>query len=191
MTPHTVCEGYFITRRHAAGGDRDETFRPRRVIELAAIEDFDEIIRTNEERLMRYATEMTGSPEDARDIVQNTLLKAWNAYRAGSRPEHPKAWLFRIAHNEIANHLRGKRVRRDVHRTIVLNLPTRESDAFLVQEVFRAVLKLPEPYREALSLHYFHGLSLAETAEVLDIPLGSAKTLVARGLQMIRREVRE
>lgn len=153
---------------------------------------FEQLVRENEDRILRYAAEMTGSLEDARDMVQTCLMKAWNVYKEGARPENARAWLYRITHNEIANLLRSKRVRREVHQTIVLQIP-QDKDAALLQnlasETFQAVQALREPFKEAISLHYFHGLSLQETAGVLACPIGTAKTLVARGLQMLRKQL--
>jgi len=156
----------------------------------AARAAFEEMVRDNEERILRYAAEMTGSVEDARDMVQTCLLKAWNVYKEGARPDNARAWLYRITHNEIANLLRSKRIRREVHQSIVLQIPQDKDAAvlhMLASESFLAVQRLDEPYKEAISLHYFHGLSLQETAGVLGCPIGTAKTYVARGLQTLRK----
>jgi RNA polymerase sigma-70 factor (ECF subfamily) len=59
----------------------------------------------------------------------------------------------------------------------------------ILPKAFDAVRRLRDPYREAISLHYFHGLSLQETAEVLKVPIGTVKTLVARGLKALRKEL--
>jgi RNA polymerase sigma-70 factor (ECF subfamily) len=113
-------------------------------------------------------------------------------YKEGARPDNPRAWLYRITHNEIANLLRSKRIRREVHQTIVLQIPQDKDEASLqnlASETFQAVQALREPFKEAISLHYFHGLSLQETAGVIGCPVGTLKTYVARGLQLLRKQL--
>lgn len=150
---------------------------------------FEDLARRFGAELMRYTYEKTGSLADAADIVQRVYLKGWGAWRSGARPENPRAWLYRIAHNEVANHLRRRRTGLRILRVAARSSGPDEPDARLsaeLRETAEAVRALPAPYADAVLLHYLQGLSIGETAQVLGVPAGTAKSQIARGLNLLR-----
>jgi RNA polymerase sigma-70 factor (ECF subfamily) len=150
--------------------------------------EFEELAQAFGPELVRYAYEKTGSLDDAADMVQSALLKAWTVYSQGARPDHPRAWLYRIVHNESFNFRRQSRRRGPATSEIV------EPDSLLsaeLRETAEAVRELPSPFNDAIALHYLQGLSISEMAEVLDIPEGTAKSQIARGLELLRKKLGE
>jgi RNA polymerase sigma-70 factor (ECF subfamily) len=149
--------------------------------------DLDQLARQYGPELVRYAHERTGSLDDAADIVQAAFLKAWTSFRQGTRPEHPRAWLYRIVHNEASNYRRGS------GRQKRAALPPGASpDGLLTseaRETVDAVRALPPPFGDAIILHYLQGLSISETADVLGVPEGTAKSQIARGLELLRERI--
>jgi len=148
--------------------------------------EFDVLARRYQDELVRYAHERTGRMEDAADIVQGSLLKAWQVFCEGARPDNPRAWLYRIVHNEASNFRRGESRRKN------LALPAVPPDTLLsaeARETAEAVRALPSPFGEAIVLHYLQGLSIAETAEALGVPLGTAKSQIGRGLELLRERI--
>jgi RNA polymerase sigma-70 factor (ECF subfamily) len=159
-----------------------------------ARQQFDGLAKHLGAELIRYAFETSRNLEDARDIVQRALLKAWAAFREGSRPQNPRAWLYRIVHNEAANHARGGRVRREAAALRIPGGRTESPDHRLsaeLGEILEAIRALPSPFRDSVVLHFMQNLSIAETAEVLDVPLGTAKSQIARGLEQLRSRLGE
>ena len=59
------------------------------------------------------------------------------------------------------------------------------------REVYSAVLSLPAKYRAAIHLHYFEGLSVAEMAQMLDVPEGTVKSQLSRGRALLRDMLKE
>jgi RNA polymerase sigma factor (sigma-70 family) len=138
---------------------------------------------------------LLGAGEEADDVVQEAFVKAFrhlSRFRAGE-PFGP--WLLRIVANETRNLTRSRRRR----EALTLRLGTAESggtaaggpvDEVLAAErrarLVAAVGALPDRERQALVCRYFLDLSEAETAQVLDWPLGSVKSRTARALNRLR-----
>ena len=150
-------------------------------------EAFDALARRHAPELVRYAHNRAGNLDDARDIVQGALLKAWGAWQEGSRPDQPRAWLYRIVHNELVNHTRSQNVRSRRFAPTATNPD--ELLGIETRETIEAVRKLPPPFGEVIALHYLQGLSIVETARVLGVPEGTAKSQLARGLDQLREKL--
>jgi RNA polymerase sigma-70 factor (ECF subfamily) len=149
---------------------------------------FEEIVRRFGPELVRYAYERLGSMEDARDVAQAAMMKAWKAFSEGAEPDSPRAWLYRITYNATIDQSRSRSRRR---RAEGIPSPS-EPDAMLDterDETVQAVRSLRSPFGEAITLHFLQGLSIAETAEVLRIPKGTAKSQIARGLELLRSKL--
>src|SRR5256885_11156642 len=89
----------------------DGTFDEKEVMthgELRVPDLFDRLAAELRPKLHRYCARMTGSVIDGEDVVQEALLKAIDAIRDMDSIAHPKAWLFRIAHNAAVDFLRRR-----------------------------------------------------------------------------------
>lgn len=138
-------------------------------------------------RLRRYCQALTGSRADGDDLVQATCERAirhLESWQAGTRLD---AWLFRIARNHFLNELRYRRVR-GPQQDIADHEAAHAVDARPGQEArldlarVRALLgRLPEEQRSVLLLVAVEGLSYQETAAVLDLPIGTVTSRLARG----------
>jgi len=140
----------------------------------------------------------TKVPEAAEDLTQNTFLALVEIDPARISGASFRAYLFGIARNHLLMHLRTK-LRADA-RFDPLTRSARDAGAGAVNLVARqqqqvllatALQKLPIDYQVALELHYFEGLPLAEIAEVLGRPVGTIKSLLARGREMLREHLEE
>lgn len=127
----------------------------------------------------------------AEDLVQDTFVRVLSqrSYTAGRRF---KPWLYAIAMNLVRD-----RYRADVQRPhdaclaeeVVDPGPGPEEEALSrarQREVAAAVMALAEEYRAALLLRFFHGMSLLQIAEVLDIPVGTVKSRLSVGSHRLR-----
>lgn len=166
---------------------------------------FGQVMLVYQHRLHVFALRQTGNAQDAEDIVQETFQRAYQALKnypvARIRTLHLQQWLYKITLNVFRNHTRRvepQSVPLDVsEESPVLKLEDQSGglDAEVSRhewkrELERGVAALPEPYREAVNLHYFEDLSLREVAELLNQPIGTVKTNVHHGLQLLRRTLR-
>lgn len=160
--------------------------------------------------LYAFALRLTGEAATAEDLVQETYLKALQAFPALRDPERARPWLFQILSRLVIDrHRSGDREvvstdpeeldRFSLYDKIAEEDPFPYSDNlhddFLAQfrdeEVRKALLELPEVYRVPLLLLYAEGLSYRELAEVLECPLGTVMSRLHRGRKILERELWE
>ncbi|MDX9972197.1 MAG: RNA polymerase sigma factor [FCB group bacterium] len=133
--------------------------------------------------LFGYAFGMTRSPQEAEDIVQESLLRLYRLLRQGGLRDFSSArsLVFTTAHNLSVDHVRRWR-RRVV--PIVERRSARASEAaeqaLLREQVERAMAELPESHRAALMLREFGGLSYEEIASALGANRGEVRTWIYR-----------
>lgn len=141
--------------------------------------------------LYGLALKLTRNPAAAEDLVQDTYLKAvrfWPKFRAGT---NLKAWLSTILHNTFRNERRGTRRRpEEADSELVESLPLESPDDDPERQLLRAVLDselqsaldaLPDAYREAVWLRDVEDFSYQEIADILEVPLGTVMSRIARG----------
>lgn len=171
---------------------------------------FEELALPHLASVYRLAVRLTGSGQDAEDLVQETYLKAMRAFPGLREPERIRAWLFQILNRLVLDRHRGgsREVAvgdlEEVDRFSLYALiwdedPFPYSDRlhedFLSQfddeEVRRALLALPEVYRLPLLLLYMEELTYKELAEVLGCPVGTVMSRLHRGRKILERELWE
>lgn len=151
--------------------------------------------------LYRVAMSITRNRADAEDVVQDTLLRA---YRAIDRFDgrHPRAWLLTILRNAQINRVRRKRpeLLRDPDTTMERLADTSESklgvEETVVDGTFDAAVQaaydhLPDKFRRVVELIDLGGLSYQESADVLDVPIGTIMSRLHRARGRIRKEIAE
>jgi RNA polymerase sigma-70 factor, ECF subfamily len=142
-------------------------------------------------RLRRYARALSGSDVDADDLVQETLARALSHLDHWTSGESPRRWLFSILHNHYVDGLR-RNTRRPAHVSIDAGdfTPTSPgADAGIRHDLDQGLQALADEQRQVLLLVGLEGLSYAETAEILDIPIGTVMSRLARGREKLRREM--
>jgi RNA polymerase sigma-70 factor, ECF subfamily len=124
--------------------------------------------------IYRYLLMLTGRPDLAEDLTQETFLQAWRRLDTfeGRSPLRP--WLHRIAHREFLQYLRRRRDESSLEETGELPAPMAES--WRAEIDLRATLRgLPLEEREMVVLHYLEGYSVAETAQILGLSVSRVK----------------
>ena len=144
-------------------------------------EAFSELVGASIGRLYAVATLILRDGDRAQDAVQDALVSAWQDMRALRDPEAWDAWLHRVLVRSCYTHARKDRRRTEVELKVVhgpeparlldLSMSVAERDE-LEQELGR----LPIDQRAVMVLHYYADLTLEQAAEILDIPLGTAKS---------------
>lgn len=150
------------------------------------------------DQLLAFILSRVRSREIAEDLAQETLLKAARSL-GRSHVGNLQAWLFRVASNTVADHFRGSRDqvewREDAHgETTSEGALTVEEGVLrqVVADYVRGVVnELREPYREALLLTEYEGLSQPELARRLGISLTCAKSRVQRARAEVKRTIEQ
>jgi RNA polymerase sigma-70 factor (ECF subfamily) len=152
--------------------------------DAASVEALEELVARSYERLLRVAVLICRDRTDAEDAVQIALERAWRHSQGLRDPERLRAWLHRIVVREAIRleHRRRRLVARwlDSPREISVGLPSGGDRDLDLQAALR---DLSVEQRAALVLHYYAGYSVAETAELLGVPLETARSRLrlARG----------
>ena len=165
---------------------------------------YEELVSLYWQQLSVFVLRRTRHFQDTEDIIQETFMRAYLAMERypGERIETLKIrpWLYKIAWSVYCNHTgRGK-----LPLMIPLEAPDDgpylepEEDARLQPEVIfeqaeqrreleALIEKLSPHYRDLVSLYYFEELSQKEIAEVLNLPLGTVKVYIHRGIRQLRK----
>lgn len=133
--------------------------------------------------LRAYARSLCGAPDLADDLVQDTLLKAWEKQHMLKETDRLLAWTMTIMRNHFrAQHRRGKFMVEDIdggYTDSLYSSGDQETSCDL-SDVANALEKLPAELREALVVVFVHELSYEEGARVLNCPTGTLKSRVSR-----------
>ena len=121
-------------------------------------------------------------PHTAEDILQDASLKIHTRIATFQQQDRVAAWIYQIARNAIADYYRTRRPTTDVPETLIAPDAMAEEDVVreLLPCVAAMVDALPEPYREALRLTEYEGLSQKGLSEQLGISFSGAKSRVQR-----------
>jgi RNA polymerase sigma-70 factor (ECF subfamily) len=139
-------------------------------------------------RLRRYARALAGERAAADDLVQDTLERAWSKLHLYRRGTDLRAWLFTVMHNVHVNRLRAARPADPLEDEMPeLAQRATQGDALMVRDLERAVAALPEGQRQVLLLVALEDLSYEETARVLEIPIGTVMSRLARAREKVRQ----
>lgn len=161
---------------------------------------FELLVRRWERKILGAIYRIVGREEDARDLCQETFLKAYRALGAFKREACFSSWLYQIALNLCRDRMRRRRLRPLVSLEELddrgASLVTRRPDPHALAEaeglsriVQAAVASLPEDQREVIVLKEYQDLTFLEIAEVLDLPLSTVKTRLYRGLVQLRERL--
>ncbi len=152
--------------------------------ETAALEA---LIRALADPLYRYAERVTGDPGAAEDIVQDTFIRVYRRRGKLDAGGTLRGYCYRAATNLAFNHIRNRRKRsaREAEAAAMNKAPDPEYAA-MAREAWRLAGELPDEIRATLHLRYAHGLSLAETAQAMQVPEGTVSTRQRTGLQKLR-----
>src|SRR5574338_1478117 len=168
------------------------------------LESFNQLVLRWERPIYALAYRVIGREDDARDVCQETFLRAFRALGGFKGQAKFSSWLYRITLNLCRDWIRRER-RAPVSQApegldlieLAGEAEPSESIEDLVsrRELGRAVAKamalLPHEQRTAIVLKEYHGLTFQEIADLLDCPLSTVKTRLYQGLSVLRRQLDE
>ena len=165
----------------------------------AALGDRDaagELLRHFHVLIFAYLRRLAVDEDSAEDLTQQTFCKVWQSisqFRGGSSVS---TWMHRIAYCTYVDWVR--QVRPATEQTEIwwqqISAPGPDpsqhlADAEIARQLYAFVDALPDAERQPIHLHYYQGLSLADTAKVLDVPLSTLKYRVRATLDQLRQQL--
>ena len=164
---------------------------------------FDILVQRWDRKIQGAIYRFVGASEDARDLCQEAFLRAYRGLRTFKKDARFSSWLYQIALNVCRDRLRRRRGRTVVSldeldeggqeaAVVPGPSPLELAEARDISDrVARAVASLAEEQREVIVLKEYEGLTFAEIAEVLGVPLSTVKTRLYRGLVQLRQRLEE
>jgi RNA polymerase sigma-70 factor (ECF subfamily) len=171
-------------------------------------ENFEEGVLAQLDSLYRTALRMTNNPQEAEDMVQETMLKAFRFVHTYQPGTNLRAWLFRILNTSAIN-----RYRKQASHPTPASLPEGEEfylynqirdlsgkeltqgaeeevlSQYLDEDVYNALNALPPNFRMAVVLADIEGLSYKEIAEALQIPIGTVMSRISRARRQLQKSL--
>ncbi len=156
---------------------------------------FREIFEEYHTRLCYFASTMLATERDAEDVVQEAFVKLWQRREHFADLNSIKAFLYITVKNRCLNIYKHDKV---VRKYGSLQEEAWESDAMIriieseaLENVFRALEKLPKGCRNVLQLSYFEGMKHKDIALHLQVSVNTVKTQKMRGLQLLKRLLKD
>jgi len=173
---------------------------------IGSTSSFEEEAVPHLDAVYRFALRLSGAPDQAEDLVQETFLRAYKSWGQYTRGTAAKSWLFTICRNVF---LRG-RERRQRHDDIVTENVGRDGpgtnpvnpvwvsalgvdpegdffESIVDERIIAAIDHLPEEYRTAVVLSDLEGLPYADIAELMEVPVGTVKSRLFRGRRQLQK----
>jgi RNA polymerase sigma-70 factor (ECF subfamily) len=166
------------------------------------LDSFNQLVLRWERPIYALAYRVIGREEDARDVAQETFLRAFRALAGFKGQAKFSSWLYRITLNLCRDWIRRERrapVAQAPEGVDLIELASSAEPSETVEDlvsrrelgrvVAKAMAVLPEEQRTAIVLKEYHGLTFQEIADLLDCPLSTVKTRLYQGLTVLRKQL--
>jgi RNA polymerase sigma-70 factor (ECF subfamily) len=171
--------------------------KPDGAADIESPAGFERLVEEYQRKVYGMAWRITGDPEAAWDIAQETFLRAWKKRQRLRKVSNVPGYIFRIASNLSIDHLRRK-----------ARAPNPEPEFWEMQEddrpgapagvaeeeslirIRRALLRLTDRERDAFLLKHWEGMKIREVADSLGCREGTVKSLIHRAVGKLRKELR-
>lgn len=168
------------------------------------LDSFNQLVLRWERPIYALAYRVIGREEDARDVAQETFLRAFRALGGFKGQAKFSSWLYRITLNLCRDWMRRERrtpVSQAPEGIDIIELAGEGEPAESIEDVVsrkqlgraveKAMAMLPEDQRTAIIMKEYHGLTFQEIADLLDCPLSTVKTRLYQGLTVLRKQLQQ
>lgn len=145
-----------------------------------------EYIIKEKEKHYRLAYSYVRNVDDALDIVQESIYKAFSSMDSLEEPKHIKTWFYRIIVNTALDFLRKRKKLIIVDDVILTGYDHGKVDNYPDLDLQKALEDLPEKYRSIIILRYFEDFKIEEVAEILNRNVNTVKTQLYTALEKLR-----
>ncbi|TRZ64318.1 MAG: RNA polymerase sigma factor [Spirochaetia bacterium] len=167
------------------------------LVQNGDIDAFGALVERYEEKLKRYARKFFRDGDDAKDIIQETFIKAYSNIQGFDAERRFSPWIYRIAHNELVNALKKKKSKETVslfdfdvffpHLVAKETAEERAKHNEMKASLNQYLEKINLKYREPLVLYYFEDMDYKEIADVLEIPVSTVGVRLRRGKESLKK----
>ncbi len=153
--------------------------------------EFGQLLEKEIPRLRRYARALTRDGARADDLVQDTLARAIAKQHRWQCGTNLRAWLFTIMHNQNVNVVRAS-VREGIavsadEASLYLVARSNPTGALSLRDLDRALARIPAEQRRVILLIGLEGITYEEAAAILDVPIGTIRSRLSRGRELLRK----
>ncbi len=172
--------------------------------ELKKQKDFNEEIIPHLDALYNFGLRLTSDPNDAEDLVQDSIVKAYRFFSSYEKGTNAKAWLFRILKNSYINNYRKRSKKPQevdydevstfyetirAERTDTSDLEDKMFRELIDDELSNALDNIPEDFRTVVLLCDVEDFTYEEIANMLDVPIGTIRSRLHRGRNLLKAEL--
>jgi RNA polymerase sigma factor (sigma-70 family) len=185
----------------------EETYSPQSYTEKDKYQIFDGEFMPHIDSMYNFAFRLTTDEDEAKDLVQDTYLKAFRFINSFQRGTNAKAWLFRILKNSFINDYRKKSKEpakvdyqevetfynsedSEPERSITTDLRVETVRDMIGDEVANALNSLDIDFRTVIILCDVEGFTYEEMAKILDIPIGTVRSRLHRARNLLKDKLR-
>jgi RNA polymerase sigma-70 factor, ECF subfamily len=158
---------------------------------------FEALVDEHGSAVLGLLRRLCGNSHDAEDVFQDVAVRVWRSMSTRPFLRNPRAWLLTIAYRAFVDHQsrrvqlapfdeRDEGLARSIPQCDPVGLAERTET---VQQLDQAVAELSLPLRSVIALHYTGGLSLREVAAALGLSVGTVKSRLGAGLDLLRRKL--
>lgn len=183
---------------------KEQKPRKQEYSEKVKAEIFDNEFMPHVDSMYNFAYRLTFEEDDAKDLVQDTYLKAFRFINSFERGTNAKAWLFRILKNSFINEYRKKSKQPskvdyneveqyynsdDVDENITTDLRVETVQHLIGDEISGALNAIPVDFRTVIILSDLEGFTYEEMSKILDIPIGTVRSRLHRARHMLKEKL--
>ncbi|MBO6573976.1 MAG: sigma-70 family RNA polymerase sigma factor [Rhodothermales bacterium] len=163
------------------------------------LSEFELTVTRHQNRVFGYAARLLGDRDQAKDVVQDAMLRMWK-HRDRVDEDGAVSWLLRVTHNACIDVLRRRQLEHrifdgepDADRTGSATLsPARQTEsADMMAHLERAIETLKEPYRSIVVLREIEDFRYEEICGALNLPMSTVKVYLHRARRMLRKTIEE
>lgn len=155
-------------------------------------EEFIAQVKREQEALRGFLLALCcGNRDDADDIAQDALVKAYIASTDFKDQAKFRSWLFKIAHNTFLNHVASRRTLEPIEEADGELTSTSADAAFEHQDLYLALRTLPPKERSAMIMFYLNDYSIKEIARITDSSENAVKKQLSRGRDKLKARLKE